>query len=299
MENRLTRNKGNGSHLPDGVRTYMERSFGADFSLVRVHTNTDATEMNRALNSQAFTHDQDIYFGAGKNPGKDVLTAHELTHVVQQAGKNNIQQRSIVPKIQLQPKPRKKTLDDKALKIINAAQNSKTAIDKRAIQTVKDIINTYYPTQAKLVKKVVYKESEPGLRATAATFPNAKGTITVGKYFVTHTTKKGFARRVLQVDHELEHVRQQRRGLGGPHRADLREFLAFTREALSPELPGTGRVSHSTRVALIDAALKRYYKLDKDQKTKYSNERDRLLKARKEHAAKSGRKHKPPPGSSP
>jgi hypothetical protein len=42
--------------------------------------------MNRDLNAQAFTHKQDVYFGAGKAPAKDALTAHELTHVVQQTG---------------------------------------------------------------------------------------------------------------------------------------------------------------------------------------------------------------------
>jgi hypothetical protein len=209
------------------------------------------------------------------------------------------QRHSIIADVQLQQNPPKKTIDKKALSIINAAQNTKTAIDKRAIQVVKDILNIYYPAQTKLVKKVVYKESETGLRTTAATFPNAKGTITVGKYFVTHTTMKGFARRVLQVDHELEHIRQQRRGMGGPHRADLREFLAFKREALSPEISGTGSISHSTRVALIDAALKYYYKLDKTKRSKYSQDRNRLLNARKGHASRSGRKHKPPPGPPP
>jgi hypothetical protein len=38
------------------------------------------------LNAQAFTHRQGIYFGAGKSPGKDALTAHELCHVIQQTG---------------------------------------------------------------------------------------------------------------------------------------------------------------------------------------------------------------------
>jgi Domain of unknown function (DUF4157) len=42
--------------------------------------------MNRDVHAQAFAHGQDIYFGAGKAPGKDALTAHELTHVVQQTG---------------------------------------------------------------------------------------------------------------------------------------------------------------------------------------------------------------------
>jgi len=40
--------------------------------------------MKQELGAQAFTHGSDVYFGAGKEPGNNELTAHELTHVVQQ-----------------------------------------------------------------------------------------------------------------------------------------------------------------------------------------------------------------------
>ncbi|MEH2152865.1 eCIS core domain-containing protein [Nostoc sp.] len=85
-ENRLNASQGGGSALPDEVRSFMEPRFGADFQQVRVHTDSNAVQMNRELNAQAFTHKQDIYFSAGKAPSKDALTAHELTHVVQQTG---------------------------------------------------------------------------------------------------------------------------------------------------------------------------------------------------------------------
>jgi len=84
LENRLNSSKGGGSPLPQDVKGFMESRFRTDFSQVRVHTDSEAVQMNRDLNAQAFTHKQDVYFGAGKAPGKDVLTAHELTHVVQQ-----------------------------------------------------------------------------------------------------------------------------------------------------------------------------------------------------------------------
>ena len=87
LEGRLNSSKGGGSPLPDDVRSFMEPRFGADFSQVRVHTGSESVQMNRDLNAQAFTHRQDVYFGAGKAPAKDALTAHELTHVVQQTGK--------------------------------------------------------------------------------------------------------------------------------------------------------------------------------------------------------------------
>jgi hypothetical protein len=83
IESRLS-SKGGGSPLSDKVRSFMEPRFGTDFSGVRVHTGSESVQMNRDLNAQAFTHGQDVYFGSGKAPGNDVLTAHELTHVVQQ-----------------------------------------------------------------------------------------------------------------------------------------------------------------------------------------------------------------------
>ena len=93
IESQLNSSKGGGSPLSDEVRSFMEPRFGADFSQVRVHTGSEAVQMNRDLNAQAFTHHQDVYFGAGKAPGKDDLTAHELTHVVQQTG--SIQKKNI------------------------------------------------------------------------------------------------------------------------------------------------------------------------------------------------------------
>jgi hypothetical protein len=85
LEDRLNGSKGGGHPLSNDVRSFMEPRFGADFSSVRVHTGTDALQMNQDVNAQAFAHGQDVYFGAGKAPGKDALTAHELTHVIQQS----------------------------------------------------------------------------------------------------------------------------------------------------------------------------------------------------------------------
>jgi hypothetical protein len=86
IESRLNSSKGGGSPLAPDVRSFMEPRFGADFSGVRVHIGSEAVQMNRELNAQAFTHGSDVYFGAGKSAGNNELTAHELTHVVQQTG---------------------------------------------------------------------------------------------------------------------------------------------------------------------------------------------------------------------
>ncbi len=86
LESRLNASSGGGSALAPEVRAFMEPRFGADFSSVRVHTGGEAVQMNRELGAQAFAHGNDIYFGEGKSPGNNELTAHELTHVVQQGG---------------------------------------------------------------------------------------------------------------------------------------------------------------------------------------------------------------------
>jgi len=75
-----------GQPLDAETREFMDARFGTDLSRVRVHTGGEAGQLNHDLNAHAFTHGSDIFYGAGKAPAKDALTAHELAHVVQQSG---------------------------------------------------------------------------------------------------------------------------------------------------------------------------------------------------------------------
>ena len=75
---------GSGEPLAAPVREFMEPRFGTDFGDVRVHTGSAADQASAALQADAFTYGQDIYFGSGRAPASDALTAHELSHVVQQ-----------------------------------------------------------------------------------------------------------------------------------------------------------------------------------------------------------------------
>jgi phage-related protein len=85
---KLQESKGGGSSMDKHTKNEMESAFGADFSNVRIHTNSSAAQMNKNLGAQAFTHGNDIYFNDGKyNPDSDAgkrLLAHELTHTLQQ-----------------------------------------------------------------------------------------------------------------------------------------------------------------------------------------------------------------------
>ena len=90
LESKLNNSKGSGRPIPKDTRSSFEASLGADFGNVKIHTGTDAVEMNKELGAHAFTHGSDIYFNAGKydptsSSGKHLL-AHELTHTVQQGG---------------------------------------------------------------------------------------------------------------------------------------------------------------------------------------------------------------------
>ncbi|CAG1003721.1 hypothetical protein MYXO_03228 [Myxococcaceae bacterium] len=81
--------RGSGHALDSGTRVPMESAFGTDFGGVKVHTDSRADSLNRALSARAFTTGQDIFFSQGEyHPGNSSgreLLAHELTHVVQQS----------------------------------------------------------------------------------------------------------------------------------------------------------------------------------------------------------------------
>ena len=86
----LVEQRGAGRLLDAPLRREMERDFAADFSGVRIHTGASAAALNDMVHARAFTHGQDVFFNAGEydphsSAGRHLL-AHELTHVVQQAG---------------------------------------------------------------------------------------------------------------------------------------------------------------------------------------------------------------------
>ncbi|MCK5012997.1 MAG: DUF4157 domain-containing protein [Candidatus Omnitrophica bacterium] len=84
--------KGTGQPLSASERTFFEPRFGVDFDDVHVHSDARAARVARSVNARTFTLGRDVVFGAGQYaPGMSEgrrLLAHELTHVVQQSGKN-------------------------------------------------------------------------------------------------------------------------------------------------------------------------------------------------------------------
>ncbi len=83
-----------GQPLATDIRAFMEPRFGHDFGQVRVHADARAAQSARAVNAVAYTVGRDVVFDAGQyapnNREGRRLLAHELTHVVQQAGSDGV-----------------------------------------------------------------------------------------------------------------------------------------------------------------------------------------------------------------
>jgi hypothetical protein len=278
-----------GRPLEPVLRQDMERRFGYDFSRVRTRTGAVAEQSACDVNALAYTVGHDIVFGAEQfSPHTHVgrmLLAHELTHVVQ---KGDSPRTRYVQRQERRPRPA--AIDANAQRIVNLAQDSSVPIAQRAIRIVRAIIDQYFRTDASKIGGINYDANEPGLSTGyVGRGANATGVLTVGTYFATNTTERHFARRVLQVRHEIEHIDQVRSGMAGASRSDEREFTAFYHEAVAQELLGTGRMQHSTRVQLTDAALGYYYCLSSDQQASHATRRDELTTRRAEAVRRSGR----------
>ena len=93
-----------GQPLNEELRDRFERSFGHDFSEVRIHNTAEAARSARDAGALAYTVGRDIVFASHQyapntSSGRRLL-AHELTHVLQQRGTSSplAVQRQLAPK---------------------------------------------------------------------------------------------------------------------------------------------------------------------------------------------------------
>jgi len=103
LESSIQSARGRGQALDTHLQAKMGQAMGADFSGVKVHTDSQADQLNESIQAKAFTTGHDVFFRQGaydpsSHSGQELI-AHELAHVVQQNG-NNIQRKSQVPDIQ-------------------------------------------------------------------------------------------------------------------------------------------------------------------------------------------------------
>jgi hypothetical protein len=213
--------------------------------------------------------------------------------------------------IQRQQAPKAAPLDATAEQIVSRAAKPKPSLDLRAIRLVYDILNQYYAGYSAKVSGVGFddKKAKDGLSTDAKWDTGAKtyyGFILVGTAYITELIKDkfNFAHKVLQVQHELEHVDQHQSGMGGGDKKDEREFLAHAHEALATEKAGTGKMKHSTRVRYIDAAVGLFFCLDGSLRGQndslsgktYEELKDELLALRPRHV-KFVQSPTPPPST--
>jgi hypothetical protein len=176
-------------------------------------------------------------------------------------------------------------LDQKAKDIIKNVKDAKTPQEK-AEKAIREILKEYYPGAK--VKDVVYSEkTNRGLETERG---NTDGKIRVSKDFVDNIDKH-FARKVISVGHELQHVQQYKDGMNDTkdkNRAPEREFQANRDSAHAPEKPGTGVMDHQMRAAYADEALRNYDKMPPDDQTKYKGDADALKAFAASEREKSG-----------
>ena len=103
LESSIEGARGGGQSLDASLQEKMGVAMGADFSGVKVHTDSQSDQLNKSIQAKAFTTGQDIFFRQGEydpsSTGGQELLAHELTHVVQQNG-STVQRRK---KVQMKP----------------------------------------------------------------------------------------------------------------------------------------------------------------------------------------------------
>ncbi|WP_052349363.1 eCIS core domain-containing protein [Planktothrix mougeotii] len=108
LETSIQTAKGGGQPLDGGLQRSMGQAMGADFSGVKVHTDSQSDQLNQSIQAKAFTTGQDVFFRQGayepSSRGGQELIAHELTHVVQQNGKSTSGSSPIQRKMQFESK---------------------------------------------------------------------------------------------------------------------------------------------------------------------------------------------------
>ena len=81
------------AHSQDVMRD-MSNAYDADFSNVRIHTDSSADSIARAVNRDAVARGNDLYFASGiygsGEPAANALVGHELAHVMQQTGQGDM-----------------------------------------------------------------------------------------------------------------------------------------------------------------------------------------------------------------
>lgn len=139
IESGINRARGGGQPLAPKLQAEMGQAMGADFSGVRVHTDSQSDQLNQSIQAKAFTTGQDLFFKKGEyRPGVrdgQELIAHELTHVIQQAGSQTVNRKLLINKEEVKERPELDEfaeLDQEQLDEVSALISSKTQMSEFA-----------------------------------------------------------------------------------------------------------------------------------------------------------------------
>ncbi len=177
VESQIQSSKSGGSPMSQDLKGPMEQAFGADFSGVRLHTDSQADGLNQSLQAKAFTTGDHIYFRGGEyNPGSSQgqeLIAHELTHTIQQSPAKSIQRKDS-DQLDLAAKLRQESWikAQEARLVLYARQNgfSLDAGDKQTfMRSIMDaVVNANTVGELKAVKTAQLARIDPWLQGQKA-----------------------------------------------------------------------------------------------------------------------------------
>ena len=159
LEAGIQQARGNGQALVPHLQIQIGQAMGADFSGVRVHTDTQSDQFNRSIQAKAFTTGQDIFFRQGAyQPGSQSgqeLIAHELTHVVQQNGQSVQRKSTMSPLNQQDPTADKVSSDFTEHQIIQSQSEEAEITNTYRDQITKTIPPTSVASRQLLVQRAL------------------------------------------------------------------------------------------------------------------------------------------------
>ncbi|MFN0140305.1 MAG: DUF4157 domain-containing protein [Pyrinomonadaceae bacterium] len=183
-----------GRPLDFETRNFFEPRFGADLSMVRVHTDSAAEQSARSIDAKAYTVGSSIAFGSGEyQPASEAgrhLIAHELAHT-QQGSHESI--KSLVRR-----KPKDEVVgrsepadeqDPEIQRILNAAERAKGASGTSAMISASEVgyrmVKAFVPNYSGTLSSVGYDETGEGVVARKSGDKGVNIELTIGKGFIS------------------------------------------------------------------------------------------------------------------
>ncbi len=266
-----------GRPLSPSNRAFFEPRFNADFSDVRIHSDSQAANSAETIDARAYTSGRDVVFGPNEyspetSTGKQLL-AHELTHVLQQSrglpGVSKIQRRE-KPKSTVIPDLDKDTADNlvylvKMAKSVKFKQKLLNEVVRAAKIDTSIIANNKFEVVNKYPEIDGREPKGNGLTIhpkSGAINPSSKPRVLIGPdaFGTDRRDAKEIAVRLYStVRHEYVHVQQWQipKAAEALGRAG-REFEAYLWEIENSE--STGLKKHKRSLLNVKAELVHYWK---------------------------------------